>query len=377
MRQPTTDRPLRVVLASTQKAWHGGEEQALLLARGLRERGHDCSILARRDGAFAERMDEEGFLVETFAGKGKSPWSLAAIRRHLRRVAPDVLHCNDAHALTAAGLASIGLRIPVRAAARRVDFPIRSRTKYERWSDCVICVSTAVADVCREGGISDERLHVVHDGVDPNRMTAGNRSRGRQALYCMDDETVILCVAKLTDHKGHRFLLDAMPNVLKQNPRVRLALAGDGELTELLKQRAAGLGIKANVDFLGFRTDVPNLLAACDLFAISSHLEGLCSSIVDAMFAERPIVATRAGGIPDLMGETFAPEEPVGWTAPTRNPPALAKTLLQAIDDPDECALRCRRARERALRLFTADTMVERTLEVYWQQLEKRTAAAA
>ncbi|MBP87193.1 MAG: hypothetical protein CMJ64_10815 [Planctomycetaceae bacterium] len=377
MSRGTSDEPLRVVLASTQKAWHGGEEQALLLAHGLRDRGHECSILARRGGPFADRMDREDFSVETFSGKGKSPWSLAAIRRRLRQVAPDVLHCNDAHALTAAGLASIGLAIPVRAAARRVDFPIRSRTKYERWSDCVVCVSTAVAEVCREGGISEERLHVVHDGVDPNRMSAGVRSRARQSLYCMDDEVLLLCVAKLTDHKGHRFLLDAMPAVLEKNPRVRLALAGDGELTEPLKQQVAELGISANVDFLGFRDDVPDLVAACDFFVISSHLEGLCSSIVDGMFASRPIVATRAGGIPDLMGETFAPELPVGWTAPTKDPAALAETILEAIDSPEECRRRCARAFDRAHRLFTADTMVDRTLEVYRHCIAKRLAAAA
>jgi glycosyltransferase involved in cell wall biosynthesis len=322
-------------------------------------------------------MADEGFAVETFSGKGKSPWSLAAIRRHVRQARPDVLHCNDAHALTAAGLASIGLAIPVRAAARRVDFPIRSRAKYERWSDCVICVSTAVARVCRAGGISEERLHVVHDGVDPQRMSSGVRSRGRQSLSCMDDEVLLLCVAKLTDHKGHRFLLDAMPTVLARIPRVRLALAGDGELTESLKQQATELGIAAHVDFLGFRDDVPDLIAACDLFVISSHLEGLCSSIVDGMFASRPIVATRAGGIPDLMGETFAPELPVGWTAPTKDPALLAETIVEASGLPEERKLRCRRAFDRAQRLFTADTMVDRTLEVYRQCIERRAVAAA
>ena len=376
MRPTKTDR-LRVVLVSTQKGWHGGEEQAMLLAVGLRDRGHVCSILARVDGAFAQRMADEGFDVKTFSGNGKSPWSLAAIRRHLRLAAPDVLHCNESHALVAAGGASIGLPISVRAAARRLDFPIRSRAKYERWSDCVICVSTAVAEVCRAGGVSPERLHVVHDGVDANRMTSGTRSRGRQSLNCPDDETLLLCVAKLTDHKGHRFLLDAMPKVLETKPSVRLALVGNGELTESLQQHAVDLGIDSRVDFLGFRNDVPDLLAASDLFVISSHLEGLCSSIIDGMFASRPIVATRAGGIPDLMGETFAPESPVGWTMRTRDHAALSQTILEAIDSPQECRRRCKRAFDRAHRLFTAETMVDRTLDVYWHCLAQRASVAA
>lgn len=377
MLQRTDERSLRVVLVSTQKAWHGGEEQALLLANGLRHRRHDCSILARRGGAFAERMKREGYVVETFAGKGKSPGSLAAIRRHLRRIGPDVLHCNDAHSLTAAGLASIGLHVPVRAVARRVDFAIRSRAKYERWSDCVICVSTAVANVCRAGGISESKLHVVHDGVDPMRMSGGDRDRGRQSLSCAEDEILLLCVAKLTDHKGHRYLLDAMPAMLADQPRIRLALAGDGELTDELKRQATDLGIGSRVDFLGFRDDVPDLIAASDVFVISSHLEGLCSSIVDVMFASRPIVTTRAGGIPDLMAETFERESPVGWTTDTKDPASLAQAILQAIDSPDECAMRCDRACVRASRLFTADHMIDRTIEVYRQQLAKDQVSAA
>ena len=166
---------LTIALVSTQRLWHGGEEQARLLAVGLRGRGCRCVVLARRGGKFAERMAAEGIEVEEFSGGGRSLTALRQIRRTLRRIRPDVLHYNDSHAISAAGVTSLGLRIPVRVAARRVDFPIRSPRQYRWFCDGVICVSHAVAEVCRQGGIPDRLLHVVHDGVDPARARSGDR----------------------------------------------------------------------------------------------------------------------------------------------------------------------------------------------------------
>ena len=172
-------RPWRVALVSTQRLWHGGELQAALLAAGLRARGHECRILARRGGAFARRMADEGFDVTTFAGRARWPHALWQIRRQLQGYRPHVLHFNDPHALQSAGLASWGLPIRLRIAARRVDFPLRSAKPYWHLCDGVLCVSQAVRQICRQAGLPAERLHVVHDGVDPLRMQQADRRRGR------------------------------------------------------------------------------------------------------------------------------------------------------------------------------------------------------
>ena len=98
----------------------------------------------------------------------------------------------------------------------------------------------AVARVRHDGGIPQSMLCVVHDGVDPARVRLGDRTGGRQSLRLADDETLLLTVANLTDHKGHRFLLDALPAVFQQFPRLTVALAGDGELRETLSSRPSG-----------------------------------------------------------------------------------------------------------------------------------------
>ena len=150
-----------------------------------------------------------------------------------------------------------------------------------------------------------------------------------------------------------------------------LALAGDGELATSLKKQARRLQIDDRVRFLGYRRDVPDLIMAADLFVLPSCVEGLGTSLIDAMLAARPIVTTSAGGIPDLLGGVEATEEPVAWVVPPRDPWRLAAAILEALDSPEECRRRQQRAEHRARRLFTADKMVEATLAVYREVLDR------
>ena len=218
------------------------------------------------------------------------------------------------------------------------------------------------------GGLTGEMLRVVHDGVEPGRVRSGDRQRGRQSLGLGEDRPLLLTVATLTDHKGHRFLLDAMPAVLREMPNVTLALAGDGELLDPLRQQAQRLGVLPHVRFLGYRSDVPDLMQAADVFVLPSHMEGLCTALIDAMLAPRTIVTTTAGGIPDLLGDN-AGHQPLAWTVPPRDPPALARSILGGIAAPDASAAMRERARRRAEQHFTADCMVEATLSVFREGL--------
>ncbi len=384
---------LTTVHVSTERGWHGGEEQARLLIRGLAARGHRCLVLARRGGQFARRMAEEGFEVRCVLGSGRRFRALLQTRRWLRLVQPDVVHFHDPHALSGAGLAAWRLPIPVRVAARRVDFTIRSPWRYRKLADRVIAVSNAVAEVCRTSGLDRQQLRVVHDGVDPAHSRSGDRRRGRESLGLAYDEPLLLCIATLTDHKGHTYLLQALPAVLEKFPQVRLMLAGDGELRDALEAESRTLGIAHAVAFLGFRRDVPDLLRAADLFVIPSHMEGLCSTLIDAMFARVPIVATRAGGIPEVLGGDGGTKSLAAKLVPPRDPAALAAAInesLTALSEPSPSASgehsRIERgqgesaglsalrqmidhAEARAARLFTADKMVEGTLAVYQEVL--------
>jgi glycosyltransferase involved in cell wall biosynthesis len=160
-----------------------------------------------------------------------------------------------------------------------------------------------------------------------------------------------------------------VPNVLSMHPEALLAFAGDGEKLPELKTQCKSLGIDGQVRFLGYRKDVPDLIAAADLFVFPSVQEGFGSSLVDAMLAGVPIVATTAGGIPDVTGSDDASVESCAWAVEPGNPQALSQALLQAVDSPDTMASYRDRALRRAHALFTADRMVEATLNVYRELL--------
>jgi glycosyltransferase involved in cell wall biosynthesis len=133
-----------------------------------------------------------------------------------------------------------------------------------------------------------------------------------------------------------------------------------------MKALARALGVEGRVRFAGFRADVPDVMACFDLFVRSSREEGLCTSIIDAMELGVPVVGTRAGGIPELVleGET-------GLAAPVADPAGLADAVLRALADPAAARARAERARAHVRAHFTADAMVDGTLAVYREFLER------
>ena len=147
---------------------------ARLLGVGLLRCGSRCVVFARRGGAFAQRMAAEGFEVVAFRGGRHNPLAFWQIRRALRRIRPQVLHYNDPHSIIAAGVASMGMYIPAKLAARRVDFSLRSPRPYRTFCDRVVCVSQAVRRVCQQGGLPEAMLRVVHE-----RGRSGSRCSGQ------------------------------------------------------------------------------------------------------------------------------------------------------------------------------------------------------
>jgi glycosyltransferase involved in cell wall biosynthesis len=360
--------PLCVALFSAARVWGGAEEQARLLARGLRKRGHTCCVFARRNSHFATRLAQENLPLITFRGTGRGPASIWKLRQALGRLRPDVVHSNDSLALTCSGLASLGLRVGARVTVRHNSFPIRWPVRYRHLCDRMICVAAAVANACLLSGIPSEKLRVVHAGCPPQRTTTSDRAHTRRRLAVADNELLAVNVALLNACKGHAYLLDALATVLRHQNSLRVALAGDGELADALKTQATQLGIADRVQFLGFRHDVPDLLRAADLLVMSSLQEGICSVLIESMLAECPIVTTTAGGIPELL-EAADKGEPLAWTAPAGDAPALAAAILDALSSASQRARRAQRARAHAEACFTDDRMVDNTLAVYHELL--------
>jgi glycosyltransferase involved in cell wall biosynthesis len=349
---------MRVAHVDSARGWRGGQNQVLLSALGLRERGHHVAVLCRTGGVLEARAREAGVEVRGVPFRGDL-WPAAAwrLRGLLRSFAPDVVHAHDPHAVSAALLAGGGGRL---VATRRVDFAVRGALSRRKYRSCarVIAVSRAIARVL-EGTLASGKVRVVYEGVPPRPPQPG----GREALAALGvppTAPVVGNVAALVDHKDHSTLLRAAALVRARRPEAWFVIGGEGERRATLEAQARDLGLEDGVVFAGFRCDLDSLIPAFDVFCLSSHMEGLGTSLLDAMCFARPVVATAAGGIPEAVEDGVT-----GRLVPVRDHEALAGALLDLLADPERARAFGEAGRGRFLERFTADRMIADTLRVY------------
>jgi glycosyltransferase involved in cell wall biosynthesis len=354
-----------VAHVSTAKTWRGGEQQALYLATGMHSRGWPTLVVAQPGSPLAERARSAGLRVEEIEiGSEFGPGGIWEVSRLLKKEKASLVHAHDGHAVTVAAfgarLAGGGVR---KVCTRRVDFSLRGRWKYTWGMDRVICISQAIRDICVKAGVKPEFAPVVMSGIDLERIRGAKENREKLAEEFSSGSKhkplFLLNVASLTDHKGQKYLIEAMNEVVIEFPQAVLIIVGEGELEDELKRQVNLLALDRNVFFAGFRDDVPQMLQACDLFVMSSHLEGLCTSAMDAMAAGKAVVASDAGGLPEVVGEGG------GVLVPPRDAKALSLALLDILRDRKKRERCGRAAYERATKLFGVDKMVEGNLAIY------------
>jgi glycosyltransferase involved in cell wall biosynthesis len=351
---------VRILHVDTARGWRGGQNQVLLTAKGMARRGHDVVVACRTGAPLHERARAAGIEARAIAFGGDfAPQAALAVWRLVRSFRPDVLHLHDPHAAAAAlGVRAGAARL---VAARRVDFPLRgplSRWKYARCRR-VIAVSHAVSRVLAAGGLDPGLVAVVYEGVPDRAPTPGGEDALR-ALGVPAGAPVIGNVAALTAHKGHETLIAAAARLGPRVPEARVVIVGQGALEAKLRAQARALGVADRILFAGFRADVDRLLPAFDVFCLSSHMEGLGTSLLDAMCYARPVVATAAGGIPEAVEDGVT-----GRVVPPRDANALAEALASVLADRPRREAMGAAGRQRFLERFTADRMVEETLAVY------------
>jgi glycosyltransferase involved in cell wall biosynthesis len=350
-----------VVHVDTAASWRGGQNQVLLTVQGMSARGVATELLCRAGGELEARARAAGVEVRAVSFRGDLwPPGILALAGRLRQQPRSVLLLHDPHAVSAGLVASrLGPRVPL-VAVRRVDFPLRwplSRAKYAA-CDRVIVVSRATLSITRAAGLSAERLRLVYEGVPDRPASPGGRAVLAE-LGVPEGAPVIGNVAALTGHKDHATLLEAMALLHARQPEARLVILGEGELREALETRTKALGLAGRVIFAGFRRDLDRLLPAFSVFCLSSQLEGLGTSLLDAMAYGLPVVATAAGGIPEAVDDGVT-----GRLVAPRDPEALAQALVEVLCDERRRAEWGTAGRLRYLERFTADRMVGETLRV-------------
>lgn len=218
----------------------------------------------------------------------------------------------------------------------------------------LICVSAAAAASFVAAGVPAAKIHVVHNGVLPEEPRR-DRAEMRHGLGVAPNAPLAVTVARLTEQKNHAALLAALPDIITAQPEFRLVLVGSGPLEDDLRAAAAPWG--ETVLFLGHRRDVPDLLAAADLFVLPSLFEGLPLSLIEAMAAGLPAVASAIGGNDEVVDS--------GVTGILAPPGQLAAAVTELLADRGRAAAMGRAARLRFETHFSHSRMSRDTRDVY------------
>jgi glycosyltransferase involved in cell wall biosynthesis len=355
----------------TARTWRGGQNQVLLTVNGLRAIGQRAALVAHPDGELRRRA-AEGLELIPIAPRTEMDLSAAwRLSRVVKRLAPDVIHAHDPHGVAMASLAlSLGAsstkrdgRAPALVASRRVDFHLKGNS-FSRWKyrqvDCFIAASEAIRTMLVADGVDADRTVTVHEGIDIEHVAAAPPVNVHEAFWLPHHAPVVGNVAALVPHKGQRHLVEAAHLVVREVPDARFIILGEGELRESLERQVREYKLEKHVLLPGFRTDVLGCIKGFDLFAMSSVTEGLGTSLLDAMACSRAIVATRTGGIPEIVEDGVN-----GVLVPPRDHAEMAKAIVRLLNDG---ALRKKMGDAGFARVqarFTVERMVAETASVY------------
>src|SRR5215475_220091 len=350
----------------TARTWRGGQNQVLLTVNGLREIGQRAALVAHPDGELRKRA-AEGLELVPLAPKSEMDLTAAwRLNRVIKRLKPDVIHAHDAHGVAMASLAlSLGAKDlePPLVVSRRVDFHLRHNS-FSRWKhrqvDCFIAASEAIRQMLVADGVPEERTVTVHEGIDVEHVRAVPAVDVHQAFFLPHGAPVVGNIAALVPHKGQRHLIEAAHLAVQKLPDLRVIILGEGELREALERLIKEYHLEKHVLMPGFRTDVLGCLKRFDLFVMSSVTEGLGTSLLDAMACSRAIVATTAGGIPEVVDDGIT-----GILVEPRDHHGLAAAIVKMIKDEQGRRQMAAAGFERVSARFTVERMVAETAKVY------------
>ena len=358
---------MTILHVSTPATWRGGEQQVAYLAIALQQLHIDQVILSPEGSVLGARMMEAGIPVASFTTRGFLDLSLARKIYDLCKGKHfDIIHCHDSHAHSAAVVtaAHYGISTPI-VVSRRVDFPVSynplSRWKYNHPSvKKIICVSDTIRTITASAIKDLSKLAVVYSGIDLSKYS--NSASGRiliSELGLPVNTKIVGNLSALADHKDYPTYLRTAAAVITADPTIHFIIAGQGPEEKRIRKMISALRLESHVHMLGFRNDIVEVMKSLDLFLITSRTEGLGTIVLEAFAAGVPVVATRAGGIPEMVEDTVT-----GILAEPGDTESLKNATLRVLTDPLLKNTFVQNALAR-VQDFSYQATAEKTLEIY------------
>ncbi len=369
---------MRVVHISKVTGVAGSEGHLLRLLPGLAQEGVEVRMIVLEDpccpaASFCHALEEHGVPVETLPIHGHlDPLLLPQLVQKLRSLQPDVVHTHLIHADLYGLWSAARAGVPAAVSSRHNDDAFRHNSMFKRvnrwamrYADRVIAISQVLARfVVEVEDIDPAKIITVHYGLEAPPLTPEACELARAALGYRSDVQLVGVFGRLVRQKGIDVLLEAFARVRACCPMAQLLIVGDGPLRSRLERQSQVLGLGGVAKFIGWVDQASRLMPACDVVVVPSRWEGFGLVTLEAMGWSKPLVASRVSALPEIIldGET-------GLLVPPEDAYALAEAIQFLLADSERAVAMGRAGRERLLKEFSVEKMVDATLDVYIQTL--------
>jgi glycosyltransferase involved in cell wall biosynthesis len=371
--------PLAILQTCFSHSWGGLEMQALELSHGLHDRGHLVTLAAPSGSRLADEarrgtlpllpLDVTGYVHPS------AVWSL---RRLIRLSKIDIVHCQHSRDLaTVVPALQLSGRKPPLVLSKRMGSYIVKKDIVHRYTHSRISVVLAISDIIHRNVIdttpvSPERVRTLHDAVNtslfsPERV---DRWKVRREAGIPDDAIVVGFVGRFSPGKGLEELLQAAHILLLKHPLLRFLVVGEGshgeeEYAASIHALALTLGVQSGVTFLGFRCDVPSVMASFDILAFPSHAESFGVVLIEGMAMAKPVVSTNCDGVLDIVVDGVT-----GIMVPPKDAEAIASGLEKLLLNAELRKTMGEAGRQRAKECFDQEVQLSKLEGIYRELME-------
>jgi len=361
---------MNILFLTTHANTGGITSYILTLGEALIKSGHKVWVVSS-GGDCVPRIEAAGMRHVTLNIRTKSEvhpkllLSLPILDRLVRDEKIDIIHAQTRVTQVMGFCASRSTGVKMITTCHGFFKPRWFRKTFPCWGEAVIAISKPVArHLSVDFAVDSKKIYLIANGIDLDRfvMTTDQIRRAARQKWGLGEEPLIGIIARLSDVKGIDVLIRAMPLILKEIPEAQLMIAGQGPEEDSLKKLTQDLSLSGHVEFKDIVNQTEGLLPGFDVFVMPSLMEGLGLSVMEAQGCGIPVVASRVGGLIDLIedGKT-------GYLVAASDPAALASRVIEALRNPDRSKIMAVEARSNIEQFFSVQTMLKQTLQIYEQ----------
>lgn len=361
---------MKIVHIEAGRNLYGGAKQVLYLLEGLYKKGVENILITPKKSAISSPASKFATVYEIDFWGDLDILFPFRLLRIVKKVSPDIIHVHSRKGVDFwGGIVAKAINVPS-ICTRRVDnpeFKLFAMFKYSFY-DYIVAISDGIKNILLETEVDKNKLKTIRSVIDPTPFRASAAKDEFLKEFSLREDNIVLgVIAQLIERKGHRYLINIMPEIIKRYPSVKVIFFGKGALEESLKKMVSDKGLKDYIIFAGFRDDLEKWIGHLDIVVHPADMEGLGVSLIQASAAGVPIIASKVGGIPEIVRDRVN-----GYLIEKGDLNDLLNKLLMLLENKPLREEFAENGKELVDREFSVETMVEEYYKLYKELLERR-----